>query len=132
MYTVDYFIKKFEAIPEDQWGTGKYVSENNRMCALGFCGVRPCENTEEGDDLSVLSNNMIHFINDGKDYHYTESTPKQRVLAYLYNVKKHQEAAEQKIVEENIKQYEKFADEVLSSIEMPIFESPAVLIPEIY
>lgn len=37
-YTVDYFIKKFEAIPEERWTTGTFLSyEEERRCALGHC-----------------------------------------------------------------------------------------------
>lgn len=34
IYNVDYFIKKFEAIPESSWG-----KINLDTCALGHCGM---------------------------------------------------------------------------------------------
>ncbi len=37
-YTVDYFIEKFEAIPEENWTRGS-ISDGNCKCALGHCGV---------------------------------------------------------------------------------------------
>lgn len=47
MYDVDYFIKKFEAIPENKWCTGTlaYADPNDpdvgiKYCSLGHCGVR--------------------------------------------------------------------------------------------
>jgi hypothetical protein len=39
MYTVDYFINKFEKIPSGRWTTGT-LNHNGAMCALGHCGVR--------------------------------------------------------------------------------------------
>jgi len=38
-YTVDYFIKKFTAIPNRLWHTGTIIKDSEgRTCALGHCG----------------------------------------------------------------------------------------------
>ena len=37
-YTVDYFIKTFEAIPENKWTTAYFV-EDDKRCAAGHCGM---------------------------------------------------------------------------------------------
>ena len=34
-YTIDYFINKFEAIPEDEFCVGHFKSEDGRRCFLG-------------------------------------------------------------------------------------------------
>lgn len=36
-YDVDYFINKFEAIPEEMWCVGLWVDSEGRKCALGHC-----------------------------------------------------------------------------------------------
>jgi len=40
-YDIQYFIDKFEAIPENKWIKGTvYDTNSGRCCALGHCGVR--------------------------------------------------------------------------------------------
>lgn len=94
MYTVDYFINKFEAIPEEKWCIEKWADDDKR-CAFGHCGVNtdnflsyPSE-AKGLADLFPLSC-VVFDINDGDDKRYQQPTPKQRILAALYDIKKAQ------------------------------------------
>jgi hypothetical protein len=103
-YDVDYFINKFEAIPEDKWHIGALRNEDGyKRCALGHCcgesipeyfGItnRP---TEMCNDLSNFFRGLINadvgIVNDGSDTRYKQSTPKQRILAALRDIKKLQQ-----------------------------------------
>ena len=111
-YNVDYFIKKFEAIPEDRWAIRTQHDGNGNHCAFGWC--RPSETlnkpntsefsgdaTEEGQalislfsmlysDPSILGN--IAHINNGDIAKYGQAAPKQRILAALYDIKAIQES----------------------------------------
>lgn len=94
-YTVDYFIKKFEAIPEDNWITASLYDPEIGCCVLGWCGVRSLRyHTSESRALASLLGihpNTLYRINDGiADYKHlrmTLETPKQRILAALNNAK---------------------------------------------
>lgn len=81
-YDAKYFIKKFEAIPEEMWVAGEIVGPNFESCALGHCVM-------EGTDgyLSVLLKYNAAEINDGEVERYQQDTPKQRILAALRDVK---------------------------------------------
>lgn len=88
-FDVDYFIKKFEAIPHDKWTTGDYGDNLGRKCALGHCADWT---TGEGRDLQELFLNRrlrVTDVNDGKDpeYNFHGSHPKNRVLAVLRDIK---------------------------------------------
>lgn len=104
-YTLDYFIKKFEAIPEEKWTTKSYGSDGVH-CALGHCmgNKYTLTNSEietlvkltglcfgytefEGGDSTLIAN-----INDGLNSNYKQETPKQRVLAFLNDLKAKQNA----------------------------------------
>lgn len=95
-YTVNYFIKKFRAIPENKWCIGEY-KKGERFCAYGFCGCRNGnENTPESDSLQIIFNKYrirVSFTNDGKadwpDYttQIFGNTPKERILTTLENIK---------------------------------------------
>jgi hypothetical protein len=99
-YTVDYYINKFEAIPEELWGTGKYRDKDDKCCALGHCGqkagpVKLIEEAKALDDLiiSYYKTNVI-AINDGSYRGTPETnfmsygdTPKQRILTALRQIK---------------------------------------------
>lgn len=95
-FTVDYFINKFQAIPEEQWTTEKFSNDLGQHCALGFCGwSQTKDELQEGRALIDLCWNYldssIAWINDGLEDKYQESTPKSRVLAALNDIKKKQE-----------------------------------------
>jgi len=86
-YTVDYFIKKFEAIPENKWFIGGY-EDGYKKCALGHCrNVFNLSQNEKtyghmygaefksiidvfGDLVSSMYG--IGFINDGLDKRYQQ------------------------------------------------------------
>lgn len=96
-FTVDYFINKFSAIPEDEWIIGK-TNNGNKMCALGFCQAREIGGVVRLDDypealsLYRMFNKALGVpvfeINDGRDGRYRQPHPKQRILAALYDIKK--------------------------------------------
>jgi hypothetical protein len=106
-YDVDFFIKKFETICDDQWITDNYRT-NFGCCALGHCGIKSdSEETEESRSLrklfSPLGKYAVQYIND-RQMHFDREfakeeivkyliypTPKQRILAALFDIKKMQE-----------------------------------------
>lgn len=106
MYTVDYFINKFESIPEDKWRTGSVVVFDGATCAAGHCGGYVHVSFETSCLASVLhdwyvkrrgvspndKNEIVYDINDAF-YPFRElaSTPKERMLAALYDIKKMQQ-----------------------------------------
>lgn len=107
-YTVDYFIKKFEAIPEEMWISGIFF-QNGKSCANDHCGMRLnlLEQeiiTTEAQGLQKVfsalpinvtdpsygySEKAVH-VNNGWSNEYKQPTPKQRILAALYDIKKMQ------------------------------------------
>lgn len=109
MYTVDYFISKFSAIPDNLWNAGEMIDKHGRHCAYGHCGVTDGDivndtMNEEGKALSDLfyKNGLIpHLsvigVNDGNDKRYKQPTPKQRILAALYDIKKLQQPKREKV-----------------------------------
>jgi hypothetical protein len=96
-YTVDYFIQKFEAIPEEMWTTRGFVDGESK-CALGHCG-QTCATepfTAEAGSLTDLFMNQIGSVarvNDGHISRYYQPTPKARILAALRDIQKKQEKA---------------------------------------
>lgn len=91
--TAQYFIEKFEAIPEEKWTVGEY-EDGGRCCALGHCGVRAGHPlTPEEDALTMLflkadaeNTLIVSRVNDGFDPRYPQPTPKQRILAALRDI----------------------------------------------
>ena len=93
MYDVDYFIRKFEGIPEEFWCVGDY-SDHGKHCAYGHCGMHHGKNEENSALEKVFQCkeglNIVN-INDGGDCQYKQLHPKQRILAALYDIKKLQQ-----------------------------------------
>lgn len=86
-YTVDYFIEKFEAIPEELWCIGTFQI-GEKCCAFGHCGGTEHigANTVECNELiKVLT--VVAETNDGTNKLYQQPTPKQRILAALNDKK---------------------------------------------
>lgn len=99
MYTIQYFIDKFKAIPEEQWTRGQLTDANGRHCALGHCGVknidRRDETNKEAEALETIYRESftktafldqcysVWYINDRNRV----KTPKQNVLEWLESLK---------------------------------------------
>lgn len=83
-YDVDYFIKKFEAIPDIKWGMFCCEDKEGRHCALGHCGGINADIylTPESVALSEILKEVV-LINDNMKTEYRQSSPKQRILAAL-------------------------------------------------
>ena len=102
-YTIQYFIDKFTKIPQSYWITGMYVSMESRLlhidgrlipcCALGHCGCRSGESTEESRalvDLFRRHDLSIICVNDGIDTQFgsTKDSSKARVLCALESMQR--------------------------------------------
>lgn len=101
-YDVDYFIRKFEAIPEDMWLIRSLGHYGGPRCALGHCigQESPFSFKKDSESVSLTivfqderiryllkNNRSIASINNGEHPNYQQSTPKQRILAALYDIK---------------------------------------------
>jgi len=97
-FTKEYFIKKFEAIPEDKWCVGELTAPNDKdcYCALGHCGVletsslnpeaRGLKNLlwnlrEKIDFIPSPEAGIVYQINDNEKQF--GSTPRERILNAL-------------------------------------------------
>lgn len=98
MYTVDYFIKKFEAIPESKWCINQLINTSGQRCALGHCGgvnlkIGEIPYNDEIGNLVITLYDVVS-INNGENPEYQQPTPKQRILAALYDIKKQNQGTE--------------------------------------
>jgi hypothetical protein len=83
------FIKFFEPIPEEKWCVGEFINTDGKCCALGLCGGRWREQTDESISLFnlFLAHGLyIERVNDGLYSKYNQPTPKQRILAALRDI----------------------------------------------
>ena len=88
-FTPDYFIKKFDAIPESKWTTNAFKDKNGCKCALGHCGFTTGKPTPEGFALAEwfrFIKTSVISVNDGF-YRELGSTPKERILNALLHIK---------------------------------------------
>lgn len=109
-YNVEYFIAKFEAIPEDKWCVMK-LEIGDKHCALGHCGVLKMGVQLQGEGSAIVSliyNSLgygIFQINDYKTNQYPQKSPKQRILAALYDIR------DKELSEANLKEASKIVSE---------------------
>lgn len=90
-YTPEYFIAKFERIPDAKWTTGAFKTPSGACCALGHCGVSDfTEFTGEGNELDTLFRGAfgrgVVLFNDAsydKNAQDLGDTPKERVINAL-------------------------------------------------
>lgn len=95
-YDLDFFIKRFENIPQEKWGT-KAFNKDGKCCAFGHCGaVKSIFDSNMALELSFLldiqystGGAYLAMVNDGagetKQY---GDNPKDRVVNYLKSLKK--------------------------------------------
>lgn len=125
-YTVDYFIDKFAAIPEDQWAMGTF-NHGGRKCVNGHCGARYAHIVQEQtgevaglqkvlfplcEDVELPGTHRKEYemttrysvtaakINNGTDDRYQQATPKQRILAALADIKRMEQEKKQQALAE--------------------------------
>lgn len=105
-YNIDYFIKKFEAIPDNEIGEVKL--ENH--CALWHCGVQDSAYTMTQEALALADIlkpgnlltdrqkwQIVTNLNDGSylgDCSHYGDTPKERILNRLKELKEAQPASQ--------------------------------------
>lgn len=91
VYDVDYFIAKFEAIPESQWCCWMLDNSNGQRCALGHCGVKLAyELTPEAKRLEKLFKPFrmdVPSVNNSQSKKFPQPTPRARILAALHEIK---------------------------------------------
>lgn len=95
MYTVDHFISFFKAIPEENFLVREYGNEKVG-CSMGLLSKSGMAHCEFGDLLTdhfgkTKDYNTAITINNGDHPDYQQPTPKQRILAALYDIKKLQQ-----------------------------------------
>lgn len=93
-YTLDYFIAKFTNTRDNLWCTNHYQYDG-KSCAMGWCGVDSNgylnSSSHEANELIVLFDLhglSVEDVNDAGNYKYQQATPKERILAALYDIKK--------------------------------------------
>lgn len=98
VYNVDYFIDKFEKIPENKWCAHDYSNgEGTKFCAAGHCGATYWNYHPEANtlaDIFISHETKVAHVNDGGDLRYQQPTPKGRILAALRDIKKIQESSQ--------------------------------------
>ena len=92
-YNKEYFIAKFEAIPEEKWITDKLTDDCDKEshCAFGHCGMRVFGNyTYESlglKDLFATKKTSVIAVNDDDNQEkYKGNTPKERILNFLKSI----------------------------------------------
>lgn len=94
-YTVDYFIEKFEKIPDEKWLIGEFGDGAGSHCALGHCGMgKDWAYTNESRALVGVFHSCpydVEDVNDGIPVEYGH-TPKERILNALREIKSKEES----------------------------------------
>lgn len=98
-YNTEYFINKFESIPNELWTTGR-LQKNGASCALGHCGVEDLDDLNAEavaladqlkpifvavyEDTPNFSFSSVTGINDWADsFSSLGDTPKERIINAL-------------------------------------------------
>lgn len=89
----EYYINKFQEIPDNLWCEHYFVHPENKEvhCALGHCGERLIDQTEEAFGLIKIFASMGKSVRDVNDGTFGNeglgTTPKQRILKVLKQAK---------------------------------------------
>lgn len=82
-YTPKYFIKKFEAIPEEKWCVGLIDGDDGAHCTLGH--LLPNWDEIEGLQKVLRPETSAAKLNNGEQgMDKYGKTPRHRVLNFLY------------------------------------------------
>lgn len=88
-YDREYFLDKFEAIPEDEWNDDLFKDEELYVKFFNTPGTRVKIDFEWNQDLASLFSLFRHTpfylteVNNGTEWRISGKSPKQRILAAL-------------------------------------------------
>ena len=104
--TLDEVIQYLEQTPEDSWCTDVVRTEVGKNCVYGhlhaFGGNPLCDIFEE----AIATTYMLYPVNDGEHPDYKQPTPKQRILAYIRDLKSGKQKTTQVLMKEEFEKYE--------------------------
>lgn len=92
MKTLQDYYNFFAAIPDEKWCRFQLLDNEGRSCARGHLGSRlPTGQIVATEPLEVLefykllgaSKWIVTNINDGVSVNYPQTTPKERILAFI-------------------------------------------------
>lgn len=92
MKTIQEIIDYMEATPEDSWLTGYVRATDQRNCFFGHL-FNMEQDQKEANHLwnwfeeMYATTYMIYPVNDGEAPEYQQPTPRQRVIAYLKDLR---------------------------------------------
>jgi len=92
MKTIQEIIDYMEATPEESWGVDVVRSKDNKNCFFGHLFNMGKDEKESNTIWGLFeelyaTTYMIYPVNDGENPAYQQSTPKQRVIAYLKDLR---------------------------------------------
>jgi len=76
--TAQDFYDFFSVIPDEKWLACSFKNAKGQACASGHL-----DNYVVSGKLTMILGQPVFYINDGKDPRYSQSHPKERVLAAL-------------------------------------------------
>lgn len=100
-YNIQHFINKFSLIPDFKIIPHRQNDERGNHCALGWCNPSYTQDSTQEEYTALiqffdelcqdhsenLSGWIVANINNGIDLRYQQESPKQRILAALYDIK---------------------------------------------
>lgn len=106
-FDLDNIIAYLENTTEESWCTDVVKTNDGKNCLLGhlfdFGGNRVMDIFEE----CVATTYMFYSVNDGTHPKYKQESPKQRILAYIKDIKSGVQPSTQKLMEEEWNNYKK-------------------------
>ena len=93
-WTLDRIIGYFESTSEDSWAVDVVRTQTGRNCIFGHLHAMGGGDEEMGGshlmdyfEEAFCTTWRMYEVNDGHLPEYQQSTPRQRCLAYLYNLR---------------------------------------------
>ena len=109
MKTIQEIIDYMESTPEESWCTD-VVRTDNKNCFFGHL-FSMGKDDKEGNELWGMfeegwaTTYMIYPVNDGENPKYQQATPKQRVIAYLKDLRDGKEMTTHQSIDHEMELY---------------------------
>lgn len=110
---LNYVIRELEKTGPDEWVTGVFKSKDGCNCILGHIfdiyGGDEGRGSEAWDafESAVATQWMLFPVNDGTSEKYTQETAKERVIAYLKDIRDGKEPTTHELMEQELAEYER-------------------------
>lgn len=105
-FNFDEIIRYLESTTEDSWCTDVVKTKDGKNCLLGHLFDFGGNKVMDIFESLIATTFMFYPVNDGTNKMYQQETPKQRIIAYLKDIREGKQPSTEQLMQIEYENYE--------------------------